>query len=378
MSFFAVLDAENFDERSNFEVQRLHLNLWSLAAVGVHRRMFVLDVGMNITATRKQVSEITLALPFDTQRPESLHDKVLDRKLAGLIFDRQISFNGEQVRYGKTTLNALEAATKTAEKSAAYTDRGFSLWTIPLTRPIRPGKSAYVRIRFPIIDTGRTWRWTKSRLMRNGALFDFRISDIRSSKKIDGGSQLLDRIRPINSVAAFVMAPVWLRGTTLHPEPRYIRLLEGKVWADYLNRSPELSQRSRLVVYYWKNAEDGPVTAENPMRVFAQFRIQSRPSALRAALVAGVVFALGAWLLFGIPVRPEILTWISDVWNGFVDFLLPDGFPVALTAAIAIALIAVAVQIFGWTSSIRRWVRDKFHAFEEWLFHFLRHAGPRD
>jgi len=378
MSFFAILDAENFDERSNFEVQRLHLNLWSLAAVGVHRRMFVLDVGMNITASRKQVTQVTLALPFDTQQPESLHDKVLDRKLAGLIFDRQISFNGEQVRYGKTTLNALEAATKTAEKSANYIDQGFSLWTVPLTRPIRPGKSAYVRIRFPITDTGRTWRWTKSRLMRNGALFDFRISDIRSSKKINGGSQLLDRIRPINSVAAFVMAPVWLRGTTLHPEPRYIRLLEGKVWADYLNRSPELSQRSRLIVYYWKNAEDGPVTVENPMRVFAQFRIQSRPSALRTALVAGVVLALGAWLLFGIPVRPEILTWVSDVWNGFVGFLLPDGFPVALTAAIVIALIAVTVQILGWTSSIRRWVREKFHAFEEWLFHFLRHAGPRD
>ncbi len=378
MSFFAILDAQEFAERSNFEVERLHLNLWSLAAVGIHRRMFFLDVGINIRASRHDVKQITVALPFDTREPESLHEKVLDRKLASLIFDRQIEVHGDQIRYGTTVLNTLEAATHTAEKVETFTQRGFSVWNIPLTKPVPARKSAYIRVRFPISDTGRTWRWTRSRLRRDGAIFDFRISDIRSSRKVPGASELLGRIRPIRSVAAFVMAPLWLHTVTLNPEPRYIRLLEGKVWADYLDRAPELSQRSRLIVYYWRSPGDGPVDAENPMRAFANFQVRGNTVAVRTVALAAVVFVALAWLLYGLPIRTEIIDAIRGLWEGLIKFLLPGGLGVALTATIMLAGVATVVQLFGWWKIIRKWSRDRFHDFEDRLFRILRDVGPRD
>lgn len=379
MSFFSVLDAAKASDRTGFEVNKVHLNLWSLAALGVHRRMFILDVGLLIEAKKKDVGQITLALPFDTLPPTSLHDKVLDRKLAGLIFDREVSFDGDKVRYDTTEFVALEATTKMATKVDAFTQRGFSLWDIPLTKDIKKGESAYVRIRFPISGTGRTWQWTKSRLIRNGAIFDFRISDIRSSKKVHSGSQLIDRIRPIHSVATFVMAPIWLHANTLHPKPEYIRLLEGNVWSDYLERSPELSRKSRLVVYYWKSATKPgkPISTQNPVRAFAQFRVTTRPSAVRTALIATPILAFVAWALFGIPVRPEIIQWWNDVWGAVAGFIAPNGVAI-VSIAVIIALVGAFLRLVGWWKSIVRWTTEKFHGFEQWLFHFLRDVGPRD
>lgn len=379
MSFFSVLDASKAADRTDFEVKKLHLNLWSLAALGIHRRMFVLDVGLLIEAKTKNVGQITLALPFDTLAPSSLHSKVLDRKLAGLIFDREVSFDGDKVTYGSTTFSALEAMTQMATKVDAFTQRGFSLWDIPLTKEIQKGDSAYIRVRFPISGIGRTWQWTKSRLVRNGAIFDFRISDIRSSQKVAGGSQLIDRIRPIRSVAAFVMAPIWLHAATLHPEPAYIRLLEGNVWSDYLERSPELSRRSRLVVYYWREEPDPgkPITTQNPMRAFAQFRVTARSSAIRTALIASPVLAFVVWGLFGVPVRAEIVQWWNETWAAITGFIAPNGVAI-ISVAVGIAVIAAILRLVGWSKSIGRWVKTRFHDFEQWLFHFLRDVGPRD
>lgn len=375
MSFFAVLDPEDFDQRSGFEVSRLHLNLWSLAALGIHRRMFVFDVGMNITAGPEKVTKISLALPFDTLEPRSLFDKVLDRRTAELIFDNRITSIGEEsLEYAGVTLHPIEAVTQSAKKVDAYSSRGFSLWDIQLMKPIQPEQSGYVRVRFPVVGTGRTWQWTRSRFMRTGAIFDFRISDIRGSAKVEGGSQLIDRIRPVTSVAAFVMAPIWLHGRTLHPEARYIRLLEGNVWANYLDRSPELSRRSRLVVYYWKHADpQKPVTIQHPMRAFAEFKIDARRSGLPAAVFGSFVTALIFWALFGLQARPDIARFVSEAWTNTIAAL-----PWLFGITAGLGVVVLVLELAGFARKVVQFIRERFHAFEVWLFHFLRDVGPRD
>ncbi|KRC61171.1 hypothetical protein ASE14_09590 [Agromyces sp. Root81] len=437
MTFFAVLDAADLEQRTGFEVTRLHLNLWSLAAIGVHRRMFVFDVGIRIKATQEPVSKISLALPFDTLEPESLFDKVMDPRIAALIFDSQITaINDSTLDYENGPFKVIDVRAKAATRADEYTSPGFSLWDVPLAARIEPGQEAYVRLRFPVSSTGRTWQWTKTRLKRTGAVLDFRISDLRSSKKVPGGTELIDRVRPIESIAAFVMAPIWLHGRTTHPDPRYIRLLEGRVWADYLDRAPELSRRSRLVVYYWRfksangaatapaeavvtsettetvsatestsatNNErtsssttttkrvttNGPpalsepdqptrdpyagwVTINKPTRIFTDFKIDTRPWALPTAILAALLTVGLSWFLFDLTPRAELI----DIATGFGTWLL------SLVPYISFAVLVTAIgYVLEWTGALQsaaRWVRDTYHRFEGWLFRLIRVIGPRD
>lgn len=378
MSFFAVLDNERTNDRTGFAVTRLHLNLWSLAALGVHRRMFVLDVGMVIKANRQPVEKLTIALPFDTLEPSSLHDKVRNPKLAELIFDGVVTnLTDKSLTYGDSRIYPLEINARAATRVAHYTAPGFSLWDIPLTRAIPRGKEAYVRLRFPIAGTGRTWQWTRAVVRRSGAILDFRINDIRASAQIPGGAELIDRMRPIDSVAAFVMAPVWLHGRTLHPEPRYIRLLEGRVWADYLDRAPEILRRSRLVVYYWRNdkSDDGKlrqVTVDKPMRAFAEFKIDAGRSWVPTAVLSALLSVILAWVFFPLGPRQEFVDAVQATGRFVTEF------SVYIWLAVGLSVFAWIARFYKWGMAAFNWVRNVFHRAEATFFRALRTAGPRD
>ncbi|KRC51874.1 hypothetical protein ASE16_02045 [Leifsonia sp. Root227] len=425
MSFFAVLDGVEPDDRTDFTVTRLHLNLWCLAAIGFRRRTFVFDVGVEVTAGTTKVDKLVVALPFDTYRVESLSKKVLNLTTAAVIFDTvidSISESQSTISYDDRTLHVTSVATKKAERDAQYSKPGlFTLFHLPLTEPIEPGETSYIRVRFPIVGTGTAWQWTRSHLRKTAAILDFRISDLRSSELLEGGSELIRRVRPIQSVAAFIMAPSWLHGRTIHPEPRYIRLLEARVWAQYLNRAPERLRRSRLVVYYWKNSakkrvgdpatdptpgipdaasaestatssaaaateantngeEAEPrsperltdITVQNPMRIYSDLTIDQRPSRAITALMSAVITAAVFALLFDVPDRQwvnDFLTWVADTANTWAGAITVVGIVAVLGA------VSPFVPPLRWLWSTLR--RGLVRA-EQWFFQVLPWLGSRD
>lgn len=175
MSFFAVLNSSADTVEKPFQVSRLHLNLWSLAAIGARRRMFLFDVGVEIHADESgdAVTEISLALPFDTLGPRSLIDKVQTPKIAGLIFDSKIAhLEGGRIGINdQEALKPVDVRVREATRDRSYTAKGFTLWKLPLSTPIEPGSSGYVRLRFPVLSTGRTWQWTKTRFFAHWCSF---------------------------------------------------------------------------------------------------------------------------------------------------------------------------------------------------------------
>jgi hypothetical protein len=438
VTFFAVLDSAGVDERTEFEVTRLHLNLWSLAAIGLHRRMFVFDVGVRIAATTRAVTGITLALPFDTLEPQSLFDKVMNPSVAELIFDANITaINANTLNYQSESFRVLDVRARGASRVKEYTSPGFSLWDIPLSGKIEPGEEAYIRLRFPVTGTGRTWQWTKTLMRRTGAVLDFRISDLRSSKKVPGGNELIDRVRPIKSVAAFVMAPIWMHGRTVHPEPRYIRLLEGRVWAEYLDRAPELSRRSRLVVYYWRfKTESGRLgrtalvaaettetvtssdseTAKGKEHTKSSTTTTSRVTTTSSPVLADMpshpriqldqhdgwvtiehparMFAdfkidTRAWALpaalWGALLTAALVAYLFDVdfrpnivnwWNGLLNWA--GGVWPYLSGAVLLGLLGTVLDRVGILRSFFRWLAGTYSRFEALLFRLIRVFGPRD
>lgn len=269
--------------------------------------------------------------------------------------------------------------------------------------------------------------------MRTGAVFDFRIADIRSSAQIPGGESLIDRIRPVKSAAVFIMTPLWLHARSVNPDPKYIRLLEGRVWSDYLDRAPELSRRSRLVVRYWKptgkansqtnkastadvhsssNAEpaaptpveseaQGPVasdrhlemyakssdsgesrthliTTDNPMRVFAEFKIDSRRSRLGPAILGGIIvlaFALASTdLTLEAPMVSAVNSLVSII-KAVLTWVLMVIKEIGLGGGI-LGVVGIIVSLN--VGFVMRWIRERLLLLEARVFHALRDLGPRD
>jgi hypothetical protein len=402
MSFFAVLDADDPEKRSEFGVERVHLNLWCLAGLWPGRRTFLFDVGLRIRALEVDVSEISVAVPFEVKKPEDLSRYVLNADIASLIFDEKIhSVVEKTLTYGPgegEKLHVIAANVAKAEMSS-NTSPGFGLCTLPLAVTIKAGDVGYVRIRFPVLDTGRTWTWTKTGLRRTGATLDFRISDHRSAAKTDASDTVPERIRPIDSVAAFVMAPAWLHGRTIHPEPRYIRLLENGAWVDYLGgRALELGRKARIVVYYWRNqvktsplpamaktadsieappavddasavvppavppsdsVKANRVTLENPMRVYGDFKIDRARSAAVAILwTSPLVVAFTAWVF-----DVQVNAWVTDAGDWIAAVFVQ-----IWTTLAALVSAAVVIRLLGLVPKVKTIARLQFLRFEEFVF----------
>lgn len=327
MTLLAVLDVAELRERSHFSVADFHVNLWSLGAFGGKRRSFVLDVGARIHAADRPVSHLTLAIPFGTTELECLHDKVTNPKTAGLIFNAEVSVDKSDIVFDGEVLQIHAVSSVNSKKVDALSDNFFSLWNLELAKPIPAGSIGYFRVRFPVTGAGKTWQWQRQRLFRSGATVDLRVSDGRSAALIADGAQLLDRVRPIGRVFAFVMVPAWMHIRSVSPVPHYIRLLEGKLWKDYLGRDPEWRPRSRLVVYYWKSerhtAADGEhilIDKNKPFQIFGDFGIDSHPSRIATVLASALVSILGLGLVYAIPLQPWVLGAIDWVTKSWIDF----------------------------------------------------------
>lgn len=379
MTLLAILDAK--DSPSHFSVTDLHVNLWSLAAFGGKRRSFVLDIGVRVLAADIAVDRISVAIPFATEEFECLHKKLTDSVIAGLIFNTDASANHSEVTLGNEVLAIYEVAQIESSKQKDYSNNDFSLWDLRLAKPIPAGSVGYFRVRFPVTGAGKAWQWQRQRLFRSGATIDLRVADGRSAASIKGGTQLMERVRPIDRLAVFVMVPAWMHGRTISPTPHYIRLLEGNLWKKYLDRSPEWRTRSRLIVYYWNNdsrkaGDSGAhesINPGNPFQIFNDFGIDAHPSRIITILATTLLTLVGVGNVYVLPVQDwvrDTAQFLSDSWADFFS----EQWTVTNPFTLVLVLTGLVVGTIAFAQSSLRlaiFLRAKFLKLESMVFRML-------
>jgi hypothetical protein len=381
MSFFAVLRPTT--GASFPAVVDCHLNLWCLGALGP-RRTLVLDIGLRLRADDGPIDSVRLALPFGTSQVTDLAGKVLDSQIAELIFDTEVLLpSSDTIRYRDRDLRISHVATARAKRESEYAESYFSVWNLPLVRPIPEAEESYLRIRFNVVSSGRTWQWQRRWRLCTGAIIDFRICDIRSTATVPGGEELRHAILPISRIAAFVMVPAWLYARASSPAPAYVRLLEGSVWTEYLDRAPEVRSSSKLVVYTWRNyrstqlphgevgisagaPEPTTISIDKPFRIFLHLAKETGPlSPLRVIFLCLVAIGL-ADLIFDIDVRHGWSDIARSVGHGL------HGIPgwLQLTTGGGIVTFVLARRIAAIASLVGRLKRHLL-AIEETIFRKL-------
>ncbi len=365
MSFFAVLDVENENARKRFDVDQLHVNVWSLASLFPWRRSLVVDIGVALTA-REDVSGISLALPFRTVAVKDLSEYLTDNRTASLIFDSVAWYDPRrsELRADGSPMRLLRMDAKSGREDGLSSD-SLTVWGVNFVRRLKAGRTGYFRMRFEV-EPSRSWEWQPTAVLRrkSGLLVDLRVADVRSTVELAGGESILSRVCKINRAYIFAVLPQSLSPSTVSPEPSYIRLLEPRVWGRYLDRKAEFFGR-RLVVYQWKSDKhpDGKpsVTINRPIRLYGRFNLRTRYGTIRAIIVA-TVLAIGAVaVLLEAPFRPEVVA----VWNQAVATVVDSW--AFIFVPLGIGLASFAVQTFRWL----RGVKDLWTKFETWVFRKL-------
>jgi hypothetical protein len=362
LSFFAVLDVEDQDKRKRFTVERCHLNLWSLAGLGPRRRIFVLDVGLKIKASSVPVRGFSLALPFGVDTYSGLEDQVRTQTTAELIFDSTISYpgNGDAprepvIRVGSDDMKILSVQVG-QKKTARLSNESLTVWDFSFITPLPAGEIGYVRLRFPIVNLGRTWQWQKASWRKSGAILDLRLSDQRSTATLDGGSELRARALALEGVNVFAMVPAWLNGRAMHPELNYTRVLENDVWSSYLRRQAERGAKP-MIVFAWK--VNIPVTLDSPLRIYADFIMRRRTPVLLIAVVALVCSVAAIGLIFDLPVRQPVLdglAWAQDLIAHAILWIAGAG------------LFGIFLKYAKFLGMLRKFSAKVFHHVEDRVF----------
>jgi hypothetical protein len=299
MGYFAVATEEG---GPSFQVAQCHINLWQLQGT-LSWPEYLFDVGLRLRASDEDdLSSLQLGLPFRTKE-ESLTDlseMMLQPNVAQLIFGKPIAgLQADRITidfdWGTETFRLLSVQERASEYRARQSSETFSLWRIVLSAPVRRGEEAYIRLRFRVEGCGRMGarKW-------NGALVDLRVSDVRETPSVPDGVALQGRIVEIDKLFAFVIVPSHLQSVTISPATHYVRLLEGRVWEQYLNRRTPSGRSAKMVIYAWRNEEGKRVSVTSPFRIFLDLSKASRIFAatnyvLFALVLLAVLFLGHLW-----------------------------------------------------------------------------------
>lgn len=308
------------------------------------------DVGLEVVATRAEVSTLRILLPFRLERgrwPDSsdvlqdLFNTTTEQDTAELIFGGPANISqsaGEyQVTIGNSpiamrVLRVNATATKVADGEAVRQDS--SLVEVALQEAIKPGERAYFRVRFRVFGSRPLWRWSRS---SGGALVDFRICDVRESKLVDAERHLRKAILEIDQVNFFLMAPSRLAVADKSPEFKYIRALEPGAWQRYLQGTAHFGRGGGLTVYSWQDRSrrlddqdplsraTKPISADNPFRVLLSLQRPQTSTWFTSVpqVAVGVLLALG---VLELGKRVDVSSWdLSNIGIGAVVKFLIGG-----------------------------------------------------
>lgn len=292
MGYFAVLDADSTQGSNSPYIERCHLNLWALPGLFPGRRLFYMDIGLEVAAGDAPVSRLQVLLPFrielgrwpdSTDVVQDLFDAVIDPTSAELIFGGPVTMSRAGESYflevgdyanKMRVIRVNPTASKVVEDHRVRSDS--SLIEIVLHEKIAAGETAYCRLRVRAFGTPPLWRSTR---LSGITTVDFRICDVRESNFVNTERHLRERILDIDRANIFFMAPSNLIAQARSPEFKYLRSLETGAWKRYLEGAAFRGVGGGMLVYYWSHkhvARDGaeqqsrssaPINADNPFRI---------------------------------------------------------------------------------------------------------------
>lgn len=380
MGFFAVVR----DQDQPFEVELCHLNLWSLA--GLFRRAFFWDVGLQLKADDdKPLSKFSLALPFSTESGgmKDLSDSLKSPGVSELIFGTSVSISGSEIKYmkgdGTVDLVLGQISEPDSDREKKRSSSTFSYWNLTLAEPIPPGQRRYIRVRFEVYNLGRTWIWKP---FNSGAIIDLRVADLRETISIQPWNDLKSRIIPVADLYLFVVAPSWLQHASSSPALKYMRLLEGRVWENYLGRKTDFFQLEKMVIYYWRKGsvrapgdaseasesrKEAKTDTVSPFRAFLDL---DKTNVISAAgnLVLTMIAVFLAVLIAGIyGSHPrDLVTFYTEIKSSARAHYLP------LSVFSLAALVKQINEKYRFYSGVIPWVIKRTYRLEKFLYRIWR------
>lgn len=359
MGFFAVLNDPS-NPACTFTVLKCHVNFWSLSGI-LGRRNYLWDVGLQIKVGPEPFSSFQIAIPSGTTGVViDLHDKMLDQRIGEMIFGRPVRVGVDQIEYDGTWLLLPRLASSESQVDTHRSTRTFTLWNLRTASSINPDANIYLRMRFAVDSVGRCWQWKRFWLARYGALVDVRFGDLREAWNVPTGSELKDRIVPIQQLFFFVVAPATYQLLVTSPPVHYVRVLEGQAWEKYLNRKTKFWRSEKLCIYQWRNEK--PITTSEPMRAFLQLHSQLGSLSKTNLLLAGIILI---WLsALGVIIAPHLLPMPATLQKVGM-FLRAHLISVGLTSLGTVILVLLNTS----DELIRRvkWLGPAFDKCEQWF-----------
>lgn len=354
-------------------IERCHVNLWCVG--GFRQRAFLFDMGIEFSALAGEtVSEIHTLLPFGTSLPpQDLSHHFRNSTTSELLFGARVETTRE-AGFTKLAVHDEEAAepagrqlfVATASAHGVEDDElrrhGSSLWTIKVTPALRPNHHGYVRLRFRLAKPAPLWTWAPGDQV---AAADVRVSDLRELIFEKGErTALAERFLEIRTMNVMIIAPIWMYLEVVRPDLRYIRLAEGKAWADYLERSVDFFERDKLAIYYWRKDQPVDASGANPERMFLLLRRTAHaPSLWRFAATAGAAI-LGGATVWALTRDPNLGDQVIASAGAAISWAIG---PVTI-----IGLVVFGVRLLTGIRQLRPW-RDAFSLtaarLEESIYH---------
>ncbi len=348
MSYFAILH-----ETPEFiTVTHCHVNLWLLKG-----RLFF-DVGIGLRANRAVSRSLNMTLPFKVSGYTDIHAVLKDPTTSELVFGQAVSvtgdgvitiLDGKSISSGeKLTTTGLVAAPH--ERADLSTGEG-SVWTIELDREIPIEDCIYFRARFVVEDGGVAWQTHEG-----GYLLDFRVADTRGTSIAPTWKGLESNIVKIPALNAFVIVPAVLPVRNSHPPFRYVRLLEGKPWANYLSSIGKRSKKlnKKMVAYYWRTEGDKTITKVAPFRAFLDLGPEKGGwrgylKTIHVSIVVASFVVLFEWTV------PHLEAWAFGVQNTAKTALSWKGWAVV---GLWMGIITGLPVIVTWIAKVCTWLAN--------------------
>jgi hypothetical protein len=331
-----------------FCVPELNVNLWLLPGL-LGRRVVYLDIGIHLQApSEAALTSFVLLLPGGTDdKPEDLADRLIDLKVARLIFDEQVDIDFKEGKLCFTegkNVEVLPISTTETTKDEHKSDSNFSYWHIQLARPVR--ETAYVRLRFRIRTRGRMLLIRGFGMFASRILVDIRVSDLRESVTVPDEGIYQRSLIPIEKLTCHIVLPTRFRAPVVGASTLLLppRILEGTVWEGYLGRATYLLRQGKLTVYPWHHDEQ--ITLNHPFRAFIDVNRDS-PLLLPHQFLLAVVAVACAELIV---LDPRLLR------NGFVANAANAGGHAAWRVLVAAGFFSVAsytVRLLGRRQKLR-------------------------
>ncbi|MFK0249712.1 hypothetical protein ACIQUM_33855 [Amycolatopsis azurea] len=364
MGFFCVL-RENDDV--DFDVEKLDLNVWVLPGI-LGRRVMFCDVGLKLKILRIDPNAVDrrprlqLGIPFgaDDNLRDLTHLFYDERNVANLVFGNKAPApspqegayhynDGDETEPADLILTPLDLQSSKRQQEAV--DKPFSVWRLQVARSVQENSTIYLRCRFRVRKSGRTWSWTKIGQRRSFAIADLRVNEFRDRPDLNPSPDFANDAKPIGQANVLLVTSAKLKAGRVSPQPRYVRVLEGRLWESYIGR--RLGKKGEtFVVTFWQRNN---IQADDSFRTFLEVE-RRRPTASRFAIISSAITISGLALL-----SPP-----GQFQNSLLWTVLSSGWTIAggISVGVVVAFVRLGIMLFSrWPKLVAyfRRLEDRFY-----------------